>query len=388
MDSHRANVQEFADLPAYTGPGIATQARKIIADLTALSAGEYIRTLDANVKACKNSFAGSMVRKALLIMTGLPSGCVFTKIHPHGSAYWTSTAAISTVQDGEPRNFFLKLTRTDVGLSNLIGEYTSMKAIHAATPDFSPVPLAVGTYAANPDIHFYLASYVDMTDEVPEVDQLPAKLAELHSKALSPNGKFGFSVPTNMGACVQPNEWTSSWEECFNRLISVQFEFEQEVHGHTDEMRGLHRAMLDKVIPRLLRPLETEGRSIQPRFVHGDLWDGNASVDATTDQPIIFDASGMYAHNEYELGAWNLPRHKIYRAYIQEYQRHFPPSAPEEDFEDRLMLYRYRFNLTSSGSYLDNMRFRALTIDDMKYLTTKYTDGYQGPEQTKAGAES
>lgn len=178
-------------------------------------------------------------------------------------------------------------------------------------PGFTPAPLAVGTYAADPDVHFYLASYVEMTDEVPEVDQLPVKVAELHSKALSPTGKFGFSVPTNMGACVQPNEWTSSWEECFRRLISVQFEFEQEVHGHSDEMREMHQTILDKVIPRLLRPLETEGRSIQPRFVHGDLWDGNTSIDVTTDQPLIFDASGMYAHSECKC-----PTKADYRVYL------------------------------------------------------------------------
>lgn len=41
-----------------------------------------------------------------------------------------------------------------------------------------------------------------------------------------------------------------------------------------------------------------------------------------------------------ELGAWNLPRHQIFRTYIREYQRHFERSEPKEDFEDRLILYR------------------------------------------------
>lgn len=173
-----------------------------------------------------------------------------------------------------------------------------MKTIYDAMPGFSPIALAVGTYASDPDVHFLLEVYVDMTDEIPEIDQLPAKVAELHSKAVSPNGKFGFFVPTNMGGCTHLNKWTSSWEKCFSQLVIVQFEFEQEVHGDNAEMREMHQVLLDKVIPRLLRPLETEGRSIEPRFVHGDLWDGNTSVDATTDQPIIFDSTGHYAHNE------------------------------------------------------------------------------------------
>jgi hypothetical protein len=50
----------------------------------------------------------------------------------------------------------------------------------------------------------------------------------------------------------------------------------------------------------------------------------------------------------------------MYRAYIREYQKHFPISAPQEDIEDRLILYRHRFDLTSSACYLDNMRFREL----------------------------
>jgi len=65
-------------------------------------------------------------------------------------------------------------------------------------------------------------------------------------------------------------------------------------------MRQMHQGILEKAIPRLLRPLETGGRQILPRIVHGDMWDGNTSMDTTTDSPMIFDASGMYAHNECE----------------------------------------------------------------------------------------
>ena len=78
------------------------------------------------------------------------------------------------------------------------------------------------------------------------------------------------------------------------------FEFEQEMHGHNEEMRDMHQIVLDKVVPRLLRPLETGGREIKPTIMHGDIWDGNTSVDATTKMPAIFDASGLYAHNECE----------------------------------------------------------------------------------------
>lgn len=129
----------------------------------------------------------------------------------------------------------------------------------------------------------------------------------------------------------------------------------------------------EKVILRLLRPLETGGRSIRPTLIHGDLWHGNAETDAETGQPIIFDAASFYAHNECktlrppevvfgfaeqflirielrdkeadtrarvdELGVWRQPWNKIGAAYRKEYHKHFPKSRPEEDCDDRQALY-------------------------------------------------
>lgn len=92
------------------------------------------------------------------------------------------------------------------------------------------------------------------------------------------------------------------------------------------------------------------------------------------------------------------------RAYIREYQRYIPPSAPEEDFHDRIVLYRYRINLCSSMSYLDDVRLRELYVasfanwelrididrclTDMRYLCEKYKDGYQGSAPRKSEADA
>ena len=173
-----------------------------------------------------------------------------------------------------------------------------MKAIHSVMPDFVPAPVTVGTYASDPDVHFYLMELVDLTDDIPGPEVLPAKVAEMHRKSVSPNGKYGFVVPTNMGALSQPNNWTDSWEEFFTEMLRRCFDWEQGMHGKDQEMQILFTSVVEKVIPRLLRPLETGGNEIQPRLVHGDLWDGNTSMNAATDKPMIFDASSTYAHNE------------------------------------------------------------------------------------------
>lgn len=77
-------------------------------------------------------------------------------------------------------------------------------------------------------------------------------------------------------------------------------ELELETKGPDPEFDMLVPALFDKVIPRLLRPLESEGRSVKPSLVHGDLWYANSGIDVVTDESLVFDACSFYAHNECE----------------------------------------------------------------------------------------
>jgi len=309
----------------------------------------------------------------------LPKGSIVKKIRPHGASYWTRTAEIETEQpDGSDLSFFLKVSQNDQGKGMLSGECASMAALHEAAPDLAPEAIAWGQYASRDNVYFYLCSFHDMTDEIPDIDSLPIKLAEMHKKAISPTGKFGFPMTTYQGRLPQDNTWTDTWEQCFFNQIKRMLELEEVSQGHDEEMARLRDAILYKVVPRLLRPLETGGRGIQPRLVHGDLWDGNTSTDVNTDNPVIFDAASFYAHNEYELGPWRPTRHKMGKPYVQRYCRHFPISAPEEDFDDRNALYCIRFNLCSSALYPGNLRFRHIVMDEMKVLVDKYPAGFEG----------
>jgi protein-ribulosamine 3-kinase len=89
------------------------------------------------------------------------------------------------------------------------GEFASMIALHNAIPDASPTPIAFSTYATVPGAHFYLCTFVDMDDEVPDVHTFTAKVAELHTKGVSPTEKYGFPVPTYMGQMPQYTTWTN-----------------------------------------------------------------------------------------------------------------------------------------------------------------------------------
>lgn len=173
-----------------------------------------------------------------------------------------------------------------------------MSALYNAMPDLVPRPFGWGTYEKDPDVHFFLCKFHGMTDDIPDILDFPSMLAQLHKNGVSPRRKFGFPVTTYQGRLPQDTTECDTWEECFSRGIRRFFEMEEESQGYDKEMADLRKGIMEKVIPRLLRPLETGNREIVPRLVHGDLWDGNTSVDVATDLPIIFDACSSYAHHE------------------------------------------------------------------------------------------
>ena len=191
-----------------------------------------------------------------------------------------------------------KVTQNDTGKGMVSGEFVSMTALYNAVPDLTPEPISWGTYSSNANVHFFLCSFVDMTGDIPDLQIFPAKVAELHEKAISPNGKYGFPVPTYQGQIPQEVAWKDTWEEFFLALLERILAVEEVSQGPDAEMKQLTEALVERVVPRLLRPLETGGRQIQPRLVHGDIWDGNTSTDIATNLPKIFDATCIYGHNE------------------------------------------------------------------------------------------
>jgi protein-ribulosamine 3-kinase len=98
----------------------------------------------------------------------------------------------------------------------VLGEFTSMSAIYDAMPYSVPRPIAWGTYASIPDVHFFLSDFHDMRDQLPDINVFPAKVADMHRKGTSPNGKFGFSVTTYHGNTPLEHGWADTWEEYIN----------------------------------------------------------------------------------------------------------------------------------------------------------------------------
>ncbi|KAK8104521.1 uncharacterized protein PG998_011554 [Apiospora kogelbergensis] len=246
------------------------------------------------------------------VVKSLPAGCQVKGIAAHGASSWTRTARIDTTLNGEKQSFFIKGGHTassadlkilttaygDQGKRILSGEHLCMNRIHDVMPGLVPKTIAWGSYLDMQEIHFFLAEFRPMKDVLPDIERFPAKMAELHRVATSPDGRFGFGITTFHGNIPIEHGWSDTWEEYFARTTKALLKLEQEAQGPNDEIQRLMVPFFSKVIPRLLRPLETGGRSIQPSLIHGDLWHGNASTDGETGMPIIFDAASFYAHNE------------------------------------------------------------------------------------------
>jgi fructosamine-3-kinase len=209
------------------------------------------------------------------------------------------------------------------------GEYESLKAIHAVSPSIGPEPYAWGKYK-DATTHFLLTEFREVGEQPPSPVKFTKRLAEMHRKSVSPTGKFGFHITTCHAQLQQITDcWEESWAVLYRKQLAHMIKLDEEKKGQWPEFKIVCQLVLNKVIPRLLVPLQSGGRSIKPCLVHGDLWDENSATDAATGEPFIFDAGSFYAHNEYEIGNWRAVRHRLsIPAYVKNYLREFPASEP------------------------------------------------------------
>ncbi|KAK4209028.1 protein-ribulosamine 3-kinase, chloroplastic [Rhypophila decipiens] len=321
------------------------------------------------------------------VMANLPAGSKVLSTEGHGVSFWANTGRIDVeiplpdrAGEFEDKCFFIKVLSGETGKNMVKAEYESMKAIHSVSPDFAPNPIAYGEYEILPGTFFFLCEFRDLLDELPEPDEFTGRLAALHQNSKSPTGNFGFHTPTYPGNLPQFVEWEDSWEVFFAKSLRQALDFEIKAKGRDDEMEALLPAIFDRVIPRLLRPLETDGRSVKPSLVHGDLWYANSGIDAESGGSLIFDACCFYAHNEYEFGQWKPACNRFDDKYLEAYHQRVNRSAPEEDYDGRLDLYKLRFNVHVSALFFDNQTLRKQVLGDIRDLVIRYGGGGEREE--------
>lgn len=230
------------------------------------------------------------------------------------------------------------------------GEFNSLTAINKATPGFAPKVYGWGKFDKS-ETYYLLMDFLDLKMVLPDPSKLCSKLVEMHQNSESPTGKFGFPLPTCHGKHIQPNDWDESWCRFFTRLITIFFETDVEVNGPWKEYEEAFKVLKTHTIPQVLEPLQSDGRVLKPTLVHGDLWEENTGINIETGDPVVFDASVFYAHNEYELGMWRRDELRIGSPHIKQYLRRCPPSEPTKQWDDRNLLYSIKFTLAHSSGW-------------------------------------
>lgn len=270
------------------------------------------RDVDEDLKLDDNLLAGTLplspnvpsTRSLTALREALPEGGKVVSVKPSGMSDYCSTYRIEVeLPDGSSQVFFEKEGSGDNGPGLVESAFTSESATYEFAPEHVPRPIALGTYKSRPDKHFFLAQFVEMIDDdIPNAESYMAAVAALHSRSMgkSPTGMFGFPVNTRFGDLEQDNTWTASWEEYWTRQMKDFLDKEKAAHNGAEfpALETWRPLFLNKVLPRYLRPMESDGRSVTPCLIHADLWPGNVKYMSDSETVCMYDACAMWGHNE------------------------------------------------------------------------------------------
>ncbi|KAG1828137.1 Fructosamine/Ketosamine-3-kinase [Suillus variegatus] len=280
------------------------------------------------------------------------------KIEPHAQFVFS----FPIIESSLGRKYYAKVGSLSER-EQFVGEAESLRAIYNAAPGLAPqVFAAVGpdNPATTSERPYFLSEYrniTSLTSNHKAGEELGMRLAtELH--VYKSTMGFGFHVPTFCGATRQDNGWYQTWEECYSAMIGSLLAMLRD-KGSFSELCTKGEQVRSKVIPFLLRPLE-----IQPVLLHGDLWSGNAGIDSLSDQPVIFDPSSYFGHNEADLAIARIFG-GFPHSFFEKYHEYLPKTEPVDQYElraDLYELYHYLNHTVLFGSSYAGSALRKMTI--------------------------
>lgn len=272
---------------------------------------------------------------------------------------------------------FRQIVKGDLAGKRVLGEYSCMFELHKTMPSIVPTPRGSGP-CLDSDAYFFLCDYLEIDHRPPNPVKLALKISELHRKSVSPTGKFGFHVTPYDGKLPLVADWDSSWTSFYGKLLKGVYQLDTEVNGPWKELDDAMKITLEKIIPRLLGPLEEDGRSVKPCLIHGDLWEENIGTDPRTGDIYIFDSCAYYAHHEMAIGMWRVDHHHMKaKEYRNEYFKVFEPDEPVEEYDDRNRLYCVKEKIMYSA-HVPGTKARAQALDDLHYLIAKFGEEEEG----------
>lgn len=213
--------------------------------------------------------------------------------------------------------------------------------------------------------YFILADFVHSSTNLPSPHDLGAQLVRIHG-VTETSGKFGSDILLQQVGIGHKPAWYSRWADCFSSLITAFLHQDIMVNGEWPEpdYKAAFNVLVCRTIPRLLLPLQENGRRIVPSLVHGNLSAKHIGIRFLDGMPVLFSPCALYAHREYELGASKLAIGGLDTAYVDQYLRIALPSEPINEIHDRITLYGIHFNLRHSILHSRLFRERYVRLSD------------------------
>eukprot|EP01039_Chlorochromonas_danica_P003945 gene3945-4317_t len=248
-----------------------------------------------------------------------------------------SGATANTVIAPNGEEFFVKRG----GLASfqmLQAEFAGIQEIHNTHTIRVPKPICLGTN--NYESYVVFEKVTTGGHGQPEV--MAERLAAMHSK-FAPNQMFGWKMDNTIGATYQPNSYSVSWSEFWDRnrlghMLTLakrdgaNFPMEQELRNKVRYILSNH--------------------DCKPSLVHGDLWSGNQGFDRHG-EPIIFDPAVYYGDREADIAMTKLFGSNA-RSFYETYDRLLPRPPGYELRETIYNLYHILNHFVLfGGSYLN-----------------------------------
>jgi fructosamine-3-kinase len=195
--------------------------------------------------------------------------------------------------EGNGPRFFVKLNDTG-SLTMFEAEAASLREIQNSGTLRVPSPLCWGR---NDSRSWLVLEYIEM---IPGSERgaaaLGSGLAAMH-KAVSRT--FGWKRENTIGATPQINMLSSDWLQFWREhRLGYQLGLAR-ANGHTGKLQTLGEHLmvhLDAFFP---------GQQPTASLLHGDLWSGNYSFDASG-QPVVFDPATYYGDRETDIAMTEL----------------------------------------------------------------------------------
>ncbi|KAK8124852.1 uncharacterized protein PG998_000611 [Apiospora kogelbergensis] len=293
------------------------------------------------------------------VVEALPKGDTLISAERYGNSAWSSTARI-TVQkeDGRLHDYFAKI---------ITGELAEAR------------PRAYGRCHGMEAACYFVCDYLEIDHRPPDAVKLGAKIAELHRVSKSPTGQFGFHVTPYDGKLPLVADWDPSWASFYGKLLQGVYQHDVGVNGYWKELDDAMELTLTKVVPRLLGPLEEDGRTVKPCLIHGDLWEENIGTEIRTGELYIYDSCAYYAHHEMAIGMWRVDHHHMKaKEYRNHYFQNYEPDEPVEECDDRNRLYAIKERIMYSA-HVPGSKAREQALEDMLYLIEQYVEEEETP---------